>query len=155
MKSVIGILAIVAIALGYKIYDERTSSPETEVSQNNTNNNQSVEDALVSPPLPGADQKVSDAYFKLVSDNAVESGTLDISGCKFNPFVVLIKKDQNLSLVNNDPVPHTISFGDTLSHTVSAASSKIITANFGKGTGVYGFRCDNVPKPAGVISVIN
>lgn len=175
LNLIILVLVIVAIYLGYSVY--RKSQNKGLENKNISVNNSSPSGSIVATSssntslprklpsnLSEEEKKVLDfesvksdeekrAQMALAQKLAKQEDNLEISGCSGNPVVIKVKLGQNLTLKNNDKVKHNFIVNNNHQYEVAAESVKSIIADFQKGPGLYGYRCDSFGT-SGVILVI-
>jgi len=108
--------------------------------------------AILTPPANGtpAQQK---AYGDMVTAKAISTDTVSVGkNCLLNPLAIKATSGMNLTFKNNDSLPHTFSFDQTHSVTVAAGQSKALKLDFLSG-GIYGFGCDAIVGPVGMVVV--
>jgi hypothetical protein len=171
------VLLIIAIVLGYQIYQQQTGYDTS--SQNQSINNQEFvtpqaitpnstatapltnqpsaeEIAVLNFPGPNATDAEKKAHSNLVNEvgNKV-AGTpfLDISGCKPNPIVYRVKRGATFNIKNSDAIDHTI---NTERKAIIKSNSEQTLASKGIGDdlGNYAYSCDDSAGPVGVIQII-
>lgn len=167
-KIVIVILVLAALGLGYFLFKAKMNSNPS----NNTSNGQSK---LTTPSNPSYQNpslskislvdlrniisdglaSASDAnikqYSASVSNVAVDSSVLDVSGCNVTPNVMHLKMNQSFTLQNKDAVTHQIDYAQ-ISAVAAAQSQKQTILNF-QSPGNYPFRCDQSTQFMGVFLV--
>lgn len=97
---------------------------------------------------------VKSNYVNLVDSYAVSKSVIKISNCMPDERVISIKEGEKLEFRNNDKSKHVIRFGSRQNLSLDSKSTTSLTADFGKGTGVYMYWCDGNKTPAGIIRII-
>jgi hypothetical protein len=161
-KYILGILVIIAVVLGYKIYEKKAPASAKPVVTSNqststpvTTNNTTVKTAaaIPKPPAAGASNTELRAWGELISKLAVPTNKLEITACKPNPAVIALDSGTSFSVTNKDSVSHILVLNPTTTFTIDAGATKSIKADFGKGPGMYAYGCDNGNEPVGVFLV--
>ena len=164
LKSVVVVLAIIAIFLGYKIYSVRQESSTAETNVGDDLSSETDEYAPVSSSdytntdvlkTPNIDSPESEkiGFADLVRAKAVETNVLNITSCKPQPIAIAVKNGSTLTLKNSDTVARTISFGGTEeSYKVEPKSTRSIEINKQVET-IYAYGCDGSQGPAGMMLV--
>ncbi|MGC9605733.1 MAG: hypothetical protein ABSF56_03200 [Minisyncoccia bacterium] len=153
VKYVVGIVAVAIIiavlVLGYLTYQGQAP---TAVAPKGAPVSTPVNPAaLLRTPNASSTQQERGSYFDLVTKNAVETGSIDITSCSPNPVASSVKKGADLTFVNKDSMSHTVAFNPAQSFTVGTTSSKTVKADFGKFLGIYPFSCDGSRNPVGIV----
>ncbi len=117
----------------------------------------SPESALLTPP-DRSNQAAVSAYEKQVKALAVQSETLTVGeGCAMSPLIIRLPENSVLKIDNKDSKVHTIAFEDQNFFNVSAGKVRElnITEVFGKGEGIYRYRCNDqsLSKNVGVMYI--
>lgn len=173
----IGILALIAIVMSYKIYQQQsgykkspastpsyTAKPGTPFSSSKASNNTqtpapSVQDfsaarrVISAYPGPSASDDQKKEYQKVIDTNAQFSGTLDISSCNTTPLVLKVKNGSDLTLVNNDSAVRSIFFGPGKQYDVAAKNSSTIKVDLNTGVNMY--RCNLTDNPIVGVFVVS
>lgn len=165
------ILAVIAVVLGYKIYQQQTAlkgqpgqsnqpvqntqqsvlktTPTTTVKQpatstsSNQNTNISADRQKISAyPGPSAPDEQKKEFGRIIGDNAQTSDTLDITNCETTPMVLSVKNGQSIKLINNDATVNAILFGPGKQYDVPANGSTTMLVNLGAGINTY--RCTGI-----------
>lgn len=118
----IGILAIIAVFLGYKIYQQQASfkqiasqtkpTPTVQVQQSSQPQDSSAEENLIkaAPPQDASEQDRT-AYYQKLQGLAKDAATIEITNCTLNPLIIRTKEGTVLSIKNNDGIEHTVVSG--------------------------------------------
>lgn len=112
------------------------------------------ERALLKTPPQGATETEKAAHFAIVNRLARTAEFLDLSACYGSPLSFRVVEGAEFSVKNNDTVAHTLQISPEHIYTVPAKEEKKLTAQFGKGPGVYGYGCDNSPDARGILFVV-
>lgn len=170
-------LAVIALVLGYKIYQQQIGKGEQSITPNqqvnnattpNSEVNQATPDASLSRtpsaaeisavlnfPGPNATAEERKKHSDLVNKLGDEAGFsfLNISGCKPVPVVYRVKLGSTFKVKNTDSVDHTIYTAKKV--TIKANSEQTLNSKeIGDNLGDYGYGCDNSSGAAGIIQII-
>jgi hypothetical protein len=107
---------------------------------------------LLVPPDTSSPEALA-LYEAHVADNAVVSDTISLdAGCAMSPLIVRLPENSILKIDNRDAVEHTLAFEDQNFFNVSAGQIREIniTEVFGKGSGIYRYRCNNISLESAV-----
>lgn len=159
----VAVLAIIAVILGYKIYQQQTAINNQTASttqQPNDNTNPAInknvpqltksESSQSSDTTPTAEDlylfmskadtlEYKDKYIETAKRLAVETNVINYSNCKAKPVSVKMKKDSEVQLKNNDAYPIEILHEKFKIFKVPANQSITIKTDF--GSGIYGYGC--------------
>ena len=142
------------------------SQPVTGANLNTSNQNYTPHTSLVaSMPGPKASSSDIQNYLKQVDSVAVNSTTLDISGCVLSPDIIQAKIGVTLTLNNNDEYPHTITYpvsGFLLEQGAVSSTGSVTVPRKGKAVlvldkvphGVYGVGCEAATTTQGRIGIL-
>lgn len=108
---------------------------------------------IANPPGPNASQQEGWDFYNRIQSVAVQSNSLDITGCKPSPQVISVKKGATLNLKNDDTVIHTLAFNPRYSIAGFAQNQTVVNLNLGDLIGVFPYSCD-MQSNAGYILVI-
>ncbi len=168
----IGILAIIAVFLGYKIYQQQTvlqnqsiasSKPQPIVQQNtsksstlspqNNNISQAIDLDSVFKQFPGrnASKEEKMKFNNYLLSIGTEGGTLTINNCKVVPLVFRVKKGADFMLSNLDNVDHTLKVNQ-VTFSVKARETKKVKAD--NLDGANGYYCDGTGPKIGILHVV-
>lgn len=111
------------------------------------------ETAVLNTPGEQAMPEERKAHFDLALRLARESSYLDIGQCRGSPVVLRISLGGVFAVRNSDSVDHEIVFNAEKRFSIPAGGTLNVTADFGKGAGLYGYGCDTAPKAAGMVLV--
>ena len=103
--------------------------------------------AVLVGPGQSASPEEKANYAERVKNEAKRADVLTIGvKCEMNPLVLKLKEGEMLKLKNTDIVVHTVAFEDQSFFTVSPGRDRSIdlAAVFGKGEGIYRYRCNDV-----------
>jgi plastocyanin len=106
-----------------------------------------------------ANSESVERYESQVKENAVSTDTITVgAGCSMDPLIVRLPENSVLKLNNVDATEHTIAFEDQNFFNVSASSTREIniTEVFGKGAGIYRYRCNDqsLEEAVGVFYIV-
>ncbi len=156
----IAVLALIAVVLGYKIYQQKLTStlPQTNQSTQNrpttpTSVNQATpgeaqtpsvdlgeqERLVKSVPLPTAPLEARIAFNDQLKKYEKETGTIEITNCKPLPLIFRVKGETSFSIKNNDAVEYKISVGG---QKITLAPNSMSTMMAGKADGVTDISCN-------------
>lgn len=165
---IVGVLITIAVILGYLIFStkfQKLSLPVKESTNEGTGSGQQLigrsdyeslttdQKAVLAPPTGGSPEEIQ-KHLDLVSRLAVEAEFLDVAKCQAMPIVTRVKQGSEISIRNQDTVPHTVVFDEDHMYLIEPNQTKPIVADFGRGIGVYGFGCDKLAGAVGMISVV-
>lgn len=163
---VIVILAVIAVVLGYTIYNQSTSNKtaprETEQPTRNVTSTPigskaaalTVDERLaLQTPGANATEAERKAHFDAAVRAAKYVNTLDISQCIGTPVVLRVAAKQTLTVNNPDTQDHVIVIDKDHTYIVPASGKKEIVIDFGKGGGLYGYGCDASQTTSGLFLV--
>ena len=141
-KILIGVVSIIVLVLGYILF-----------------NNQSSNRAVLTAPAADATSEEQAEYVVSVKRLAEAAAVLEIGeGCTMTPLVLKLAEGETLTIQNNDATAHTIAFEDQNFFSVSPGRSREIDlmAIFGKGEGIYRYRCSDVDREnnVGVLYIV-
>ena len=162
-------LIVLAVLLGFALKNKSVNpdnpSAEGEVSDSEAENPlgdfvdtrdlsslSANQKSVLEVPYNGTDAEKK-AHFDLAVSLAKDSNIVDVAGCLGSPLVSRVKKGSSIVLKNTDNVDHEIIFNESVKYTVGASSQQTIQGPFEKGSGLYGFGCDNNPGVAGLFLV--
>ena len=160
----VAILAVIAVILGYNIYQQTTTgtgaTPSDQQSQTRTipqptgiegSSSASSGDTvtiaadrkkIASYPGPSASEEQKKEFGTIIGKNAQTSDTLDITNCNTSPLVLKVKKGSNIKLINNGSTGNAILFGPGKQHEVPANGS--ITMTVSLDVGINSYRCTGI-----------
>lgn len=158
-KLIILVLLLVTIILSYSIYTETVSpgvgilSPSPiDVTDDYPSRLSFEELAVINPPITGSFKERED-HLELADKLARETASLDIVECFGEPIVFKTKLGQEITIRNLDNEDHIIAFNKNNVHILPANGRINITADFGFGSGIYGYNCDSSEKATGMVFV--
>jgi len=147
------LLVLIAIVLGYAIYQQSLSSPAT-IDESPVSSKKNIkplppdlsedEKALLTPPSPDAPQSEKEEHDALAAKLSKESDVLDITNCRSNPLVLRAKINQNLKVENKDNIDRKLIFDDAHQYLILKNGAATVKVDFGKGAGLYGYVCEGV-----------
>ncbi len=111
----IGILAIIAIFMGYKIYQQQVSLNQPTSKDQSVSVSQPIteEEKLVKADPLNATLEERTAYRKKLDQFAKDATTVEITNCKPNPLVARVKENTAPNITNNDNAEHVLRLGTT------------------------------------------
>lgn len=161
------VLALIAVILGYKIYQQTISSqsapkpkpsaefqdvtipkPGVNNSQQTDTSSQSIDlDSIFKRfPGPNATAEEIQSFHDYLYTISRETGLITLKDCKADPQVLRVKKGQEFKIKNEDSVDHKLTMpGKQVS--VKAAGEITLTAS---EIGEYGYGCDTAPNKSNV-----
>jgi len=160
------ILLIITITLGVIIFNKQQIPQNLIVSDKqkpfaaDDNSSQistssaDIASLLESFPTFDSTQEEKNKFFANVKNAAKESDILDISRCKPNPPVLLLRSDKEFQIVNNDKVEHIITRGGQ-QYSIPAGQAITIRASSFGTTGVLGYRCLTYNGEYPIVGIIN
>lgn len=174
LKYITLALFVLALVLGYKVYKvyypsekinlsfldtTQTNSPTPTVSESiviNTNNNISYDslESLLVFPSQDATSETKQAHYDAVVNKAVEDKEITISQCKPENLVTKIKNGNSVNIKNEGPDDIKIRLDDKQIFDVTKNSTKEVKFNFQYGQGVYGYMCNDLGGPVGILLVV-
>lgn len=139
---VIGVLAVLAIAVGAAIYQQQigfnsqvSTEPQSvgqQVSEQipTQNSTSSAEENLVkAAPPPTSNDEDRVAYKKKLEPFAKDTDLIEITNCTLSPLFVKTEDKMTLQIKNNDKVDHVITIGKD---ELKLPANGIITPKIGK-----------------------
>ncbi len=171
-KTLIGLLVLAVLVVGYFIFIDRSSKTGLNTGVNNTktvtgpsggkvnvdnsgtgiieNRVANVEELLKLNPGSGATTDQMRVFSAKVSNFATDTSSVDVTSCAPNPSVARVTLNKPINFVNSDSVAHKLVNGK-ITIDVPAKGSKKITPAF-QGPGIYGYSCDT--KISGIFLVV-
>ena len=154
LPSVIIVLVIFGIILGYFIFQQPSAE---DLGENEDNLVFSSDEGNVFKfPGPSATKEQQRAHFDLARSLATRTDVLDISMCDVttpNPVVFKLVEGETFTVRNNDDVEHTMAINEDHAYVVSAKGTLDVLADFGNGSGLYGYACDRESVVAGLLFI--
>lgn len=155
-NALVRIVAIAAAAgVFWYIYTHSNLISRNQTEDNsNTTDRQAQERLLVAPEATGLS---SEDYAAQVERYAIEADTIALtSGCTMDPLIIKMNEKNTLKLDNRDNSEHMIVFEDQNFFTVAPNTVREIniTEAFGKGQGIYRYRCGDQEKTVGILYVV-
>ncbi|MBI4084513.1 MAG: hypothetical protein HY431_01265 [Candidatus Levybacteria bacterium] len=109
---------------------------------------------LPPPPARNASEADKKKYRELIMSMAQETNILVFGeGCTSSLPVISIESGKLLILKNSDNKEHTFVVNVAHTYTIPANGEKTITADFGKGKGIYDYACDDSLRVRGLLLV--
>ncbi len=169
-KILVAVLVITAVALAGVFYNQKKGIVSS-VSPNSNSNSQEQAAAvgLGWRPIPGSEEesmfsiKIDSTeeekakHYQYAISIAKESEFLDLSTCKPQPLVWKVTNESEVTLKNDSDAQVTMGIDPEHIYVVEANSTETITADFGKGQGLYGygFSCNGAePGSSGWVFVV-
>jgi hypothetical protein len=155
----IALLLLTAIGLGYAIYQERGVKPAAHseglslIPEMDTATPTMREKEVLNID-PSASEQLKQRHFMLAVSLATADEYLDIGNCTASPLVLKVKDRASFKARNKDTILHRIAIDSQHVFSIPAKSTQTLTADFGKGPGLYGYGCDAGTKTAGLILVV-
>lgn len=168
------VLAVIAVILGYNIYQQQsggattpsTQQPQTRditqpiqqgTDQTTTQKKEltAEEKQVLQFPGPNASEAERKAWADLVNKLGNESGVpyLDITGCSPTPVVYRVKLDGTFKVKNSGQTDHVIYTGDKRTTIKANSEQSVSSSSMGNTPGDYGYSCDGSPSSIGIIQV--
>ncbi|MEX2008013.1 MAG: hypothetical protein WD850_00740 [Candidatus Spechtbacterales bacterium] len=142
------VLAGVAVALGYAIYQtsvggNNATDEDAPSGNGQTNETLTDEEIVLQPPQEDASPEEKDAHFSAAQRIAVEGNSVTLTECKADPLVLALSMDDRITLVNESDVAIEISRdAGVFLYRVPANDSRTVETDFAvHGNGLYGYRC--------------
>jgi len=170
------VLALVAILLGYLIYQQQTgaslfttdrtlqtSSPDLltplpgNLRATSLNETYVNETDVLNWPAPNASVEEKQRHSNFIQSIAQNTEYIDIVNCVAQPLVFRIQLGQTFVLRNQDAVDHTITIREEAEFYIPAGGTNSSTANthiFEFGPGNYGYTCESQAGIAGIFFVV-
>lgn len=163
----IGILVVVGGILGYAIYQSgalkgtptptRQDQTGTSVSAPSTPTERTElseeEKAALNPPGENASEDEKQRHTDLIFKLATDTDVLRISNCEPSPVVMRVVNKRDFTVRNTDSTDRTIFIDGERQYVIPAQGETVLTADFGKASGIYGYGCDLSNKGVGVFLV--
>lgn len=149
-NSKIVVLVIIAIILGYAVYNQQQNKlPSSSTSLTTppiplTSNLTEEEKFILNPPSATASSDLKKKHADTIAKLAKEGSSLEIKDCKPNILVLQVKQGSDLVAKNLDSVKHRLIFDSEHIFELPASGSKTINVDFKYGTGDYGFVCEGI-----------
>lgn len=171
------VLAVIAIVLGYKIYQQtlanratpQTTTPSQQVqtkitppkitpqpvgttSQSSTPTAEQL--AALNFPGPNATESEKKKHAELVDKMSVISSELNITNCQFSPPILKALQGSSITIRNDGQDAQTLHWG-TKDIVIQPTSQKVVNLRewFGNGLGDHGYSCLNSNNPGGIIKI--
>lgn len=96
--------------------------------------------AIIKVPAATASQEEKDAYFKRMTEEAVDGISINVTKCASDPLVIRIKNKADLFLSNDGANDVTVDLDK--GYKVPAHNRITIKAGFGVGPGLFGYGCN-------------
>ena len=170
-KYVLGVLIVIAVVLGYKIYEKKSNissavSNTPPASENKPQTNKPAVSSTNNSRIPGPDLVVlrsaidqnatsaqKEKFFSTVNKYAVTTSTIDITSCLPEPIVAAVKMGSEISFVNKGNKSETIQFDASHTYTVNPGAVVKVMADLGHGLGSYGYSCPDKSGVAGIVTI--
>lgn len=150
-NSILVVLVVTAIFLGFVIYKKNhVSPPAPTIDQEQTVNmpprlNSEAfsvdEQRLLMPPAPGASQTEIDVHSQLAAKLAVIGSKVEVKDCKADPLVLQTKFGSKVTFKNTGDYNISISFDKDNIIDVGVGKSVSTNKAFVHGEGLYGYLC--------------
>lgn len=170
----IAALAILAILLGYQIYQQQTGigsqtlpTPNPVVQNNSTsplNSTQpqatrsstidqyiDLDSVFKQFPGPNATEEEKIRFNDYLLSIGKEGDTLTISNCKPIPVVFRVRKGTEFSLSNLDNMDHTLNVSQVTFSVKARETKRVKTDNL---DGANGYYCDGVGSKIGILHIV-
>ncbi len=140
--ALMGICFFIGVAFLWYLSVQTTTVPTVVETKEQIFDPQTL---LISPDV--SNPEAVEKYVALVEVYAVESDSITIhEKCAMEPLIIKMKENSTLKIENEDAVEHTIAFEDQNFFNVSSAQVREVNISevFGKGEGVYRYRCNDL-----------
>jgi plastocyanin len=158
---IIVILALLVAAYFYfgKNESMMLNREDNQSAQNNNNPDLPplTEDELAALNFPqNADsQEAIIAHAGAVRKIAVAGKEVMVGAqCRTSPTVLSLKKGEKISFKNIDRMNHVISFNKDRSVLVAPGETATMSMEFGEVEHLYGYGCESIAKPIGVVLIV-
>lgn len=176
------VLAVIAVVLGYKIYQQQLAYKQTAPKNQSTTGQQSgvkTTPKLSPKPSPLSQSQQTSAaelaeVLQFPGPNATEAERkeqsdlvnklgnqfggatfLDISGCNPNPVVYRVKQGGSFKVKNSDQTEHTFYTDPGRKTKIPANLEQTLTSKaIGDNYGDYSYNCDSSTNPVGIIQIV-
>lgn len=142
MVAVVVVVLLIIVVLGYLKYVKQASSVTgSDEEEKETELRQAQQKLLIAPGESGINPG---EYADEVAHLAVESNTITVTAdCSMDPLIIKMREGSVLKLNNQDVSEHVFVFEDENFFAVPAGQVREIniTQVFGKGEGIYRYRC--------------
>lgn len=112
-----------------------------------------LHEAMLRMPDPDASEGARESYRALLDKYAKQQTNFTIKECKPDPLAIKVKTGSEITIKNDDDTQHLITVNAQSQVTVPAKGSAKLTTDFGKGNGIYTYRCDSDEAHVGIILV--
>lgn len=137
-------------------YQAIKAKSTTNAAVETRDKNQPTPIKLLLPPPPARDASEADRkkYRELILSMTQETNIIVLDkNCTPSIAIAGVERGKSLILKNTDATDRILVVNDTHKYTIPANGQKIITADFGKGKGIYDYACDDSPRARGLILV--
>lgn len=126
--------------------------PQGQQAQSGSTSTQSA--YFLKFPTATTSRAEKEKYFLEVANASKIVDTIKIQErCTPDTLIVRARLGKELTIVNTDTVPHTISVSNEYSWPIEPGKSIVIPADFGTGEGTYTYSCENSGGPIGIILI--
>lgn len=155
-RAVVRIIAFAAaVGVFWYIYTHSTLISQKPTADDANINDRGAQEQLLAPPEAAG--LSSEDYAAQVERYAVEADTIALtSDCTMEPLILKMNEKKTLKLDNRDTTEQMIVFEDQNFFTVAPNTVREIniTEAFGKGQGIYRYRCGAQEKTVGILYVV-
>ncbi len=160
VKFILIIAVLAAIVVAFSLFQKQESGQPSQNQNSDPNSFEfkpltSDEQAALNAPKSASEpEEVVNAHAAAVRRVAVATNTVNVgSGCRTSPTAVEIANGTNITFINRDSVPHTISFNASKNVVIPANDQASITVDFGEKTRIYGYGCESSSSPIGMVLI--
>ena len=148
---VVGVLAVLAIAVGAAIYQQQTGSKRSSTNQQEYNSSKSVGsqsafqsqsteeiNLIKAAPHSSTSNEERRAYREKLEPFAKDADVIEITNCVLSPLIVKTEDKKSYQLKNNDSVEHTVIVNIT---ELKLPANETISFAMGQYNGFMNFSC--------------
>lgn len=162
------VLAVIAVILGYNIYQQQTgvaTTPSTQppartieqpsgTQSGNQASTQNIDIDALFKKFPGPNATVAQIqdFRDYIDPLSKETGLITIKDCKADPIVLRVKKGQDFKITNQDSIDHKLTM---LGQEVTVKAGATLTRKAPGEIGESGYSCDNAKTGnIGIIHIV-
>lgn len=148
------ILAFATIMFVFNYFGFWNPSVQESIQPSSQPLTQTDEQKIMQNIGPDATQETTLEHYAIAKRLAQDTGSIIIKECKGSPMVLRATPEKTVTVINQDPKDHNISlnYGE-YTYKVEANSAIEIRFDFFRGKGFYGYGCDRIVGPAGILFV--
>lgn len=109
--------------------------------------------AMLRMPDPDASEAARNTYRALLENESKQQNDFTIKECTPDPLAIKVKSGSEITIRNDDDTEHLITVNAQNQVSVPANGTAKLKAEFGKGNGIYTYRCDADVAHVGIILV--